>query len=297
MNMKKMAPLAISALLLSGTAVFANDSLAVQGSEERLIAPYFNSVTGKIDSKEVRGEATYYFSNDKDNPFYVVVSKDTLVFDNEGNAVELKVGDSITAHMYADAPMLTIYPPQYNPKVVIVDTGSASSATVGRFNANLLDVANSIKLNISDDQNIVDEQGNKIAVSDFKGGDALVFSTIFTMSIPAQTPPTKIVVLTQEEDAVVTAEDGIYALVGDDTYEVKGTVMVPLRIVAEHYGFKVESTGKGALISKGALSYTVTRGEKMYGYNRSLRQFTEAPALLEKNKTYVELDFALQLLK
>lgn len=297
MNMKKIAPLAMSVLLLSGTAVFANDSLPVQENEERLIAPNFISVSGIIDSKEVRGEATYYFSKEMDNPFYIVVSKDTLVFDNEGNALELKVGDSITAHMYANTSMIAIYPPQYSPKVVIVDTGSASLATVGTFNGNLFDVANSIKLNISDEQNIVDEQGNKIEVSGFKGGDAVVFSTISTMSFPAQLPPTKIVVIAQEEDTVLTAEDEIFALIKKDMYEVNGKTMVPLRRVAEYYSFKVEYTGKGAIISKGALTYTVTLGEKKYGHNRALRQFTEAPALLEKYKTYVELDFAVQLVK
>ena len=38
--------------------------------------------------------------------------------------------------------------------------------------------------------------------------------------------------------------------------------MVPLRLIAEKLGFKVEVTPKGAIVSKGALSYTITRGQK-----------------------------------
>ena len=78
---------------------------------------------------------------------------------------------------------------------------------------------------------------------------------------------------------------------------VKAKNLLAFRIWLEKLGYKVKSTGKGAVISKGALSYTITRGEKMYGHNKASRYFKVAPTLLENNKTYVEYDFALQLLK
>ena len=73
--------------------------------------------------------------------------------------------------------------------------------------------------------------------------------------------------------------------------------MVPLRLIAEKRGFTVESTGKGAIVTKGNLSYTITRGEKMFGINKALHPLHVAPALLEANKTYVPIEFAEEFLK
>jgi len=72
--------------------------------------------------------------------------------------------------------------------------------------------------------------------------------------------------------------------------------MVPLRVIAEKLGFKVDSTGKGAILSKGNMSYTITRGEKTFGYNKALRTLTVAPTLKE-TKTYVPVEFVDEYLK
>ena len=188
-----------------------------------------------------------------------------------------------------------IYPPQYSPDVVIVETSSEHSAVVGQFDENLVDEQLSLKLNISSDTTIENETGKKIATADFKGGYAVIFYSATTKSIPAQTTPSKVIVLDALE--VKQAKQMIDTIIGEDHYEVKGVMMVPLRKVAESLGYTVTSTGRGAIITKGAASYTLTRGEKVYGYNKALYQFTEAPALLETSKTYVEYDFALQLSK
>ena len=75
-----------------------------------------------------------------------------------------------------------------------------------------------------------------------------------------------------------------------------GVKMIPLRKVAEHLGYKVLSQPKinGAIVTLQNSSFTITRGEKMYGYNKSLRQFEVAPEL-KGMKTYVSEDF-LELL-
>ena len=113
------------------------------------------------------------------------------------------------------------------------------------------------------------------------------------MSIPAQTPPSKVVVLdtiVQEPGEVDPSKAAVQEIINKDFYEVEGTKMVPLRLIAEELGFKVESTGNGAIISKGALSYTITREQKEYGYNKALRYFKVAPALLEPTKHMYQLN-------
>lgn len=88
------------------------------------------------------------------------------------------------------------------------------------------------------------------------------------------------------EEEVVNPEIApeIQAIIGEDYKEVDGKIMVPLRMVAEELDFKVASTGNGAIISKGALSYTITRGETKYGHNRALKHFDVAPKIIGKEQ-------------
>ncbi|MEG0383766.1 MAG: stalk domain-containing protein, partial [Solibacillus sp.] len=228
-------------------------------------------------------------------------------------------------YMHANQPMLLIFPPQYSPAVVIVeDEKSPTNVVVTDFNEEFINKENDLKLNISDKTVIVNAKGEKVGKEALlENHHAIVFYGATTRSIPAQTSPDKIVVFPKVTDEIV-AEEGekaavleeakevnevvveeakeidakIATLIGKDIREVDGKVMVPLRKVAEGLGFKVDTTTTktGAIVSKGALSYTITRGEKTYGHNRALAQFEVAPALLESGKTYVEYDFALQLL-
>lgn len=300
MKLKRIAPIAMSALLLGGTAVFADEVSPLLISEQQEAT--FMQVTGTVDAIEVRGDLTYYINEDAQNPFYVTVHNKANVYDAKGNVITLKEGDEFTAFMYANQPMILIYPPHYTATAIVKKSDGMGTAEMGTFDQNLVNEKNSLKLNLSADTVLVDETGKELKV--FTGGDALVFYTVSTRSIPAQTTPSKVVVFhgqaegpTGEQPVEQTAQEKLDAVIGSDMKMVNGTKMVPLRIVAEHFGYKVESTGKGAIVSKGAPSYTITRGETTYGFNRALRKFTEAPALLEKNKTYVEYDFALQLVK
>lgn len=199
MKLNKIVPFALSAFLLTGNVVFASELEPLKEIEAVEKTPVFIQATGTIVSSEVRGVATYYFSNEPDNPFYLVNTNETLVLDETGKEVELKLGDTVTAYIYADQPMLMIYPPQYNPAVVIVEAEEPGFAVVGTFDGNLVDEVLSLKLNISEGTMIVNEAGDEVANADFKGGNAVVFYTVTTKSIPAQTTPSKVVVLNSEE--------------------------------------------------------------------------------------------------
>ncbi|MGE7021697.1 stalk domain-containing protein [Solibacillus cecembensis] len=289
------------------------------------VAPFTN-VKGAISSVEKLANGTTQFSvTDENNPFHFTTDKNTIVLDKKGNKVELKKGDKVSMYMHANQPMLLIFPPQYSPAVVIVeDEKSPTNVVVTDFNEEFINKENDLKLNISDKTVIVNAKGEKVGKEALlENHHAIVFYGATTRSIPAQTSPDKIVVFPKVTDEIV-AEEGekaavleeakevnevvveeakeidakIATLIGKDIREVDGKVMVPLRKVAEGLGFKVDTTTTktGAIVSKGALSYTITRGEKTYGHNRALAQFEVAPALLESGKTYVEYDFALQLL-
>jgi len=213
--------------------------------------------------------------------------------------VELKEGDKIVAYTFANKPQKLIYPPQFNPDVVIVETKEAGFVEVDYFFENLTNTYEMLKLNIGENTELLNTKGEKVSAKDLKEKNLVVFYTVSTKSIPAQTTPSKVIVLDEESGNTTenTVDAEIAEIIATDYLEVDGTKMVPLRLIAEKLGYKVESTSKGAIVSKGNLSYTITRGEKMFGYNKALRQLHTAPALLEGNKTYVPVEFVEEYLK
>lgn len=310
MKMTKVVPFAMSALLIGGAVVAptasANEGEAVvtnatdNKEQNPEVQPTFIKIAGTIENVEKREDATYYTVKENENTNVFVVNDETLVFDNTGKEVKLQKGDQVTAYTYANKPMLMIYPPQYNPEVIIVETKEMGIVDVDFFNKELVNTDNTLKLNVGKETELLSLSGKKVKAKDLAEQHLLVFYTITTMSIPAQTPPSKVVVLdtiAQEQGEVDPSKAAVQEIINNDFYEVEGTKMVPLRLIAEELGFKVESTGKGAIISKGALSYTITRGQKEYGYNKALRYFKVAPALLEPSKTYVPVEFVEELMK
>ncbi|MCL1694532.1 MULTISPECIES: stalk domain-containing protein [unclassified Lysinibacillus] len=315
MKMTKVVPFAMSALLIGGAVVaptaFASEGETVvtnstdNNEQNPQVQPIFVKIAGTIDNVEKREDATYYTVKQDENTNVFVVNDDTLVFDNTGKEVKLQKGDKVMAYSYANKPMITIYPPQYTPEVIIVETKEMGSVEVDFFNKELVNTDNNLKLNVGKETELLSQSGKKVKAEDLAEQHLLVFYTITTMSIPAQTPPTKVVVLDSIEQVPGEVDPGetdpsiaaVQEIMNNDFYEVDGTKMVPLRLIAEELGFKVESTGKGAIISKGALSYTITRDQKQYGYNKALRYFKVAPALLEPTKTYVPVEFVEELMK
>lgn len=310
MKMTKVVPFAMSALLIGGAVVAptasANEGEAVvtnatdNNEQNPQVQPIFIKIAGTIERVEKRDDSTYYTVKEEDNTNVFVVNNETLVFDNTGKEVKLQKGDKVTAYTYANKPMLMIYPPQYNPEVIIVETKEMGTVEVDFFNKELVNTDNTLKLNVGKETELLSLSGKKVKAEDLAEQHLLVFYTIATMSIPAQTPPSKVVVLdtiAQEPGEVDPSKAAVQEIIKKDFYEVEGTKMVPLRLIAEELGFKVESTGNGAIISKGALSYTITRDQKEYGYNKALRYFKVAPALLEPTKTYVPVEFVEELMK
>ncbi|MFJ5564137.1 stalk domain-containing protein [Lysinibacillus xylanilyticus] len=306
MNMKKLAPAAMTALLF-GSVVIPVASAKENSTETEQQLPQiqidpvhiFNTTYGTVEKVNSGEKITYFTVKDGEQTNILEITKDTLVFDNTGKKVELKEGDKIVAYTFANKPQKLIYPPQFNPDVVIVETKEAGFVEVDYFFENLTNTYEMLKLNIGENTELLNTKGEKVSTKDLKEKNLVVFYTVSTKSIPAQTTPSKVIVLDEESGNTTenTVDAEIAEIIATDYYEVDGTKMVPLRLIAEKLGYKVESTGKGAIVSKGNLSYTITRGEKMFGYNKSLRPLHTAPALLEGNKTYVPVEFVEEYLK
>ncbi|PIC69927.1 copper amine oxidase [Sporosarcina sp. P16b] len=295
MKMNKVVTFAMLALLIGGVAVpqavsASDEEKAEVTSDEKA----FIKVEGTIEGIEKNDELTLYTIKGEEESPVLAITEETLLFDNTGKKIELKKGDKVSAYTRADKPRIMIYPPQYTPDAVIVETDIKTTAVVGIFDDELVDSYLKLQLNIDDDTDISSASGNKVKADDLKNKDLLVFYKETTRSIPAQTMPEKVVVLDEnpvDEDATVEQ------IIEDDHYMVDGVKMVPLRLLAEKLGYVVDSTGVGAIVSKGAPSYTITRGQKEYDYNKSLMKFEAAPELLEPRKTYVPVGLIEEMMK
>ncbi|MEY2369992.1 MULTISPECIES: copper amine oxidase N-terminal domain-containing protein [Lysinibacillus] len=303
MNMKKIAPAAMSALLFGSALVpvaSANEQQSTEAEVPQIqIDPVhiFNDTRGTVEDVRVGENITYYTVKEGEQTNVLEITKDTLVFDNTGKKVELQKGDRVLAYTFANKPQKYIYPPQFDPEVVIVETEEVGFVEVDYFLEDLTNTYDILKLNIAKETVLLNEKGVKVDAKDLAEKHLVVFYTASTKSIPAQTTPSKVIVL--DDDSSTTKNpilEEIDNIIASDSYEVAGTKMVPLRVIAEKLGFKVDSTGKGAILSKGNMSYTITRGEKTFGYNKALRTLTVAPTLKE-TKTYVPVEFVDEYLK
>lgn len=296
MGIKKVIPFALTAMLISGVSPATDQAFAEERASQEVTSDEkaYVKVEGTIVSVEKQQAMTLYAIKQGEETPNLAITEETLVFDNAGRKVELKKGDKVSAYTNANKPMIMIYPPQYSPDAVIVETDASSTAVVGMFDDELMDPYLQLQLNVADTTELSSLSGGDVAARDLKGHDLLVFYTMTTRSIPAQTTPEKVIVLDTKE---VNAERSVEEIMADDHYMIDGVQMVPLRLVAERLGYVVDSTGVGAIVSKGARSYTVTRSQKEYGFNKSLRMFEVAPEMIEPRKTYVPVKFIEELME
>lgn len=119
----------------------------------------------------------------------VILSPATFVVDFE----TLSVGMNCTFWYLADAPMILIYPPQYNAVVAAQDKNSRM-VDVSRYGQDLVNQERTLQLKL--DRSVdVRTTNNQYFQGSPAGHDLVVIYETSTRSIPAQTTPKRIVVL------------------------------------------------------------------------------------------------------
>ncbi|MDD4112472.1 MAG: hypothetical protein PHC56_05515 [Herbinix sp.] len=196
--MKKLLSLMLTIIIvsLSATSVFA-----VEKSTDK--RSHFNSFTGTV--KEIRksendADSTYVLLENKEgSEAYLILNKDTYFINDE----EIIIGSEVTGYYDANSMMIMIYPPQYVAVVVMV-SNKKQNIKVDLFDKNLISADNSLMLNINQDTKVVLKNG-KDYKGDLTNRKLAVFYGASTRSIPAQTNPDKVVVLS---DQIVPDTDG-----------------------------------------------------------------------------------------
>lgn len=300
--MKKIGTIAMAALLTGslagGIPAFAQEEAAQVISAKEEDTTNYMKFTGVIQNIEKgEGEIRLTVENEEKLIMILRINDDSLLL-NSGTTEkiqkeDLKKGATIEGYYDKNKPMILIYPATVTPELVIVkDEDIFGEVKVSKFDENFLSLDKGLKLNIAEETILLNQQGKAIEKKDLKGKELVVFYTATTKSLPPQTTPSKIIALDYVTEEMAKVQDIIAA----DHYMKDGVKMIPLRKVAEQLGYTVQSQPKvnGALVTLENSSFTITRGDKTYGYNKSIRTFEVAPEL-KGMKTYVSEDF-LELL-
>ena len=249
-----------------------------------------SGVISKINKDGVTFPTLIIEDKENQTETHLPITDEVLIF-NSGTTEQMKkdtLKEGLAIDVYNDKhkPMLMIYPPRITPEIIIVkDEEKPGNVKVGLFDENLVSLDNELKLNIGDKTVILNEKGETISADELNGKDLIVFYTVTTKSIPAQTTPTKIIAFDIANKHKL--EKAQFAI-GDDYYMEKGAKMIPIRKVAEHFGYKVEWRNESSTIEirKQNSSLLISIGKEQYGYNKSLGSFKVTPEI-NNGKAYV----------
>ncbi len=149
-------------------------------------------IIGTIDSIRPQpgncGSQMMTLSTDN-GPVNFILSADTHVIDS----TRLRSGMRVAAYYDNSLPMPLIFPPQYQAALVAV-LRPGEQVLLSRFDRNLIAQGNALRLNIAPNTTVRTRNGQNFTCQ-LGGRNLLVFYSNTTKSIPPQTTPRKIVVL------------------------------------------------------------------------------------------------------
>lgn len=322
------------------TPEIQGDIMLLNGEETDVAAPVETASYISVDVTVVKTDSdvdgiikTTTDVNNKDdqnNTVNLKITDDTLVYDNLGNKKalsDLTDGTKITVFTGSYEPTPLILPVQYTANVIIINgdkEGNVNADTYLADEEGYTNAANTLNIAAADDTKIVDKD-EKEYKGDLDKNDLIVFYGASTKSIPAQTTPTKVVVLGKNEIAlkqieaaknatpaptaapettvapeVTEAPQVSYAglvnvVIGDknvsDVYAKDNTTMVPLREVAEAAGFTVtwDAENRAVILNDGV--YSLKIGENSYVKGKMMPLTLSAAPEIVNDLTYVPAEF------
>ena len=236
----------------------------------------------------------------------------TTIFDINGDAKtvdDIKVGDVIITFNVKDAKV-----PNF---AVITSEDAGATAAIDKFTASetlgeYVDTQNFLAINVSEDTEIVDIDGNELTKDDIADNYLIVFYSTMTMSIPAITNPSKIIVLgelklTEEPADAPTDEpedapqyEYEFVVDGEDAItEEDGVIIIPVRKYAEGIGLEVGWNGEDQSVTVGTIPMGVSFkiGENSYSKARMTPFVLEKAPQIINDLTYVPVSFFEQVIE
>lgn len=164
--------------------------------------PYFMNVTGEIVSIETDGDFTRISIEDTEgNPAVLVINEDTFFpFDETFNE-----GDTVTGWYRSAAPMILIWPPEYNIDILSAGASDSVNIRADRFSiwydgldGYLISQDRMFAFAIDENTEIILEDGQDMSYDDIIGRLLIVIYDVSTRSIPEQATANKIIVLFEQ---------------------------------------------------------------------------------------------------
>ena len=215
----------------------------------------------------------------------LVVNQDTATI----QALDkIEKGQKIRGFYRKDMPMILIYPPVINPEFIMISSEDTKNFVKhSYFDESLTSIDNNLKLNISDSSVLIDKHGKNVDIEKLKNKDLVVVYDVSTKNIPAQTNPKQVIMLEKDADEMPVKDEALEKII-DSGYMANGVNMIPLKQVADHFGYETawDNATKTVTLRKENSSFTVTIGQQMYGYNKSLQKFEVSPEIKDA-RTYV----------
>ena len=267
---------------------------AAEGAPDTLIA-------GKVTKVEEKDEGVAITLDDGKDGVVLNISELRFVYDQKAKAHaslgDVKAGIELTAVLPKNAPLALSAPPQTGAVFGLILNSDAGTSKLDLFDENLLSADGELKLNIDESTPIGADTGVKrvFTADDLKNKELIVFYEVVLESMPAQTAPSYVLILTDAPEAEAEPE----VAVAEAKY-------VGLRAAAEAKGYTVTwvSNARPITLEKGDITVTVTIGSDAFTYTHLTKDVQpldsadklDLPTRLTDGKTMVADSF-IQLLK
>ncbi len=260
-------------------------------------------VHGKVtEITKEKDFTTIEISNDQSGMIFHVNPQAFVLDQKTKNFVkisDIKKGMQVAAILDKMAPMTMSLPPQTSGVIGFIVNTEEGSLDLSVYNDDFLNWEDTLKLNMDEKTQILDSKSSKrlYKPEDVKFAESLVFYSIATLSLPAQTNPDFVLILnTAEELTSDKAKDE--ATVSTENTPVE---YVPLREGAETKGYKITWTSNKAPITltKDDAKAVITLGSDQFTYTHDTKDIKpldrmeklDGPAKLQGGRTMVPKTF------
>lgn len=216
--------------------LIGSQGVYAQSGDATIEATNFVKASGvitKVEEKEDTVTLTVETADKEPQITFYNLTSETKVY-SSGTTKKLEnsafqKGQKIDAYYDKDKPMIMIYPPQISPELVIVhDDKTFGSVKVGKFDEELRSLDNELKLKVDNETILENTEGEKVERQDLSGKELIVFYTMSTKSIPAQTNPSKIVAISSidaEDTSNFMKFEGVITEITNDKNQLALTVV------------------------------------------------------------------------
>lgn len=284
MKKKIITTLLAAALLVSGTAALAaedNEVTAINNTEtaETVETVASEGTYSKVEAEAVSVKENVITVKGEEENTEVTVAEDAAVFNLEGEKVELsdiKEGDALYIYNKNGAEEASVVvianadEDEEAPVSVDVDTYVKSDIFGVVTNS-----ANTLALNVDENTDITDLNGEKVEYTDLENKDLAVFYSVVALSLPGQTAPSKVVVLGEAEVEEVEGSEtapaeakAAYTVVEAEAVSVEENVVT---VKGEEENTEVTAAEDAVVLnSKGEVKAIsdIKEGDALYIYNK-----------------------------